>query len=158
MKYLIGLGVTLMAVWLLWSGHYSPLIISFGVASCALVLAITHRMNVVDNEAVPVEITGRLLIYLPWLAWQVILSNLAVARIILSPSLPIAPRLIRTPAGQKGEVGRVIFANSITLTPGTVSLIVNDNEILVHALTQEAEDDLQSGKMNEQVIRVEGNA
>ncbi len=156
MKYICSLGVVLMGTWLLWSGHFEPLLISLGVLSVALVVALTHRMDVIDHEGAPVDVSFRLFSYLPWLAWQVIIANLQVVRVILSPSLPINPRMIDVRATQKRELGHVIYANSITMTPGTVSVEVGGNTISVHALTDEAAEGLETGEMDRRVTRLEG--
>ena len=100
----------------------------------------------------------RSILYLPWLVLEVIKANLQVSRIILSRRIRISPRLIRLNATQKSELGQVIFANSITLTPGTVTLNVQDGELLVHALTEATANDLHEGEMNRRVRALEGPA
>ena len=85
-------------------------------------LAVSLRLDVVDAEALPVHFGLRPLLYLPWLLVEIVKANVDVAKIILSPSLPIHPHLIRVPASQRSEVGQVMYANSVTLTPGTISL------------------------------------
>jgi multicomponent Na+:H+ antiporter subunit E len=155
-RYTLILGLVLFGVWLLWSGHFVPLLIGFGVASVVCVLLIVRRMGLLDEESVPAAITLRAALYVPWLAVQVVKSNLDVARRVLSPGLPIAPRMIRVPAEQRSDLGLAIFANSITLTPGTVSVELEDGRILVHALSAEAADDLLSGEMGRRVRGVEG--
>ena len=82
-------------------------------------------------------------------------SNIDVAKRILNPRLPIAPRIVRVNGTQKTDLCRVIFANSITLTPGTVSLDLDEEDIVVHALTEEAADDVQSGDMDSRVTALE---
>lgn len=89
--------------------------------------------------------------YIPWLIWAIIKANIDVAKRILNPRLPIAPRIVRVTGTQKTDLCRVIFANSITLTPGTVSLDLDEEDIVVHALTKEAADDVQSGDMDRRV-------
>ncbi|MDP6037346.1 MAG: Na+/H+ antiporter subunit E, partial [Candidatus Latescibacteria bacterium] len=74
---------------------------------------------------------------------------------VLSPGLPISPRVVRVVATQKTDLCRVIYANSITLTPGTVSLVLDGEEIVVHALTKEAADDVESGDMDRRVTGLE---
>ena len=113
-------------------------------------------MRVVDAEAHPIDIAGRLLLYVPWLLWAIVKANLDVARRILTFRLPISPRLIRVKASQKSDLGQVIYANSITLTPGTVSVDLQDGTILVHALTRECAEDLQEGEMDRRVAALEG--
>lgn len=147
----------LVAVWLLWSGHAEPLLLGFGLFSVLTVLAITRRMDRFSEFADDEYPALGLLLYLPWLFWQIFKSNLDVARIILNPRLPISPRLIRVPANQRTETGQAIYANSITLTPGTISLDVRDNQILVHALTEESAAGVEEGEMERRVCRMEGS-
>jgi len=154
----IGLFVILLLLWLLSSGHYTTLIISFGVFSCALVLVLSLKMEIVDSEGVPIPLFGRGLVYAPWLLWQIFLSNIDVAKRILRPKVDISPQLIEVETSQKTDLGRVIYANSITLTPGTVSIQVHDNRILVHAIAREVADDLQQGEMDRRVTRLEGQS
>ena len=89
---------------------------------------------------------------------EIVLSNLAVARVILDPKLPIHPRILRVPAGQRSDLGQVIYANSITLTPGTVTLDVRDGHMLVHALTTESAKGLLTGEMDRRVAQLEAFA
>jgi multicomponent Na+:H+ antiporter subunit E len=113
-------------------------------------------MNVIDEESEPYELGLRPLFYVPWLLWEIAKANLHVARVILTPSLPVHPRLLRIRATQKSNLGRVILANSITLTPGTVTLDVRDGTLLVHALTPKSADGLLSGDMDRRVTQLEG--
>jgi multicomponent Na+:H+ antiporter subunit E len=150
------LTLVLFGVWLLWSGHTEPLLISLGVVSTVSVVAVCRRMGLIDEEAVPLGLPLRAPLFLPWLLWQVVKSNVDVARRILDPRLPIRPELIRVKAGQRDDLGRTIYANSITLTPGTVSVGVEGDEIVVHALTREAAEGLQTGEMDRRVTAFEG--
>ena len=156
MVHSISLGAVLFVVWLLLSGHYEPLVITFGVVSCALVVVISTRMDVADREGQPIHLTWNALVYWPWLIWQIVLANIDVARRVLSPSLPVSPTLIRVRASQKSDLGKVIYANSITLTPGTISMDVTGDEILVHALTREAAQSLEEGEMDRRVTIMAG--
>ncbi len=148
--------VALAVVWLLLSGHYDPLIVGLGAASCVLVTWIALRMDVVDREGHPIHLSWRAPIYWSWLLWQIIKSNITVARIILSPSLPISPELVKVEASQSDDLGRVIFANSITLTPGTVTIYVWSSSVEVHALTRETAEDLKTGEMDRRVCGMVG--
>jgi len=138
------------------SGIYEPLILSFAVVSCAFVTWIAHRMDVVDHEGHPIHLTWRALIYWPWLLWEIVKSNIDVARIIINPRLPISPRVITVKASQRDELGHVIYANSITLTPGTVSLNLIDHHIEVHALNEAFAAGLESGEMDRRATEMEG--
>ena len=156
MKTTAGLFVLLFGSWLLWSGHYTPMLIGFGLASCALVLWLARRMEIVDDEGFPLHLAPRVLRYLPWLAVEVVKSNLELARRVISPRLPIGPEMVTLNAGQKTEVGRVSYANSITLTPSTVTIEADsDGTLVVHAISPESAADLRGGEMDRQVTRME---
>jgi multicomponent Na+:H+ antiporter subunit E len=152
----LALAAGLAVLWLLLSGHYDPLFLGLGVASVALTFFIASRMRVVDQEGAPHTLIVRAAIYLPWLMREVIKSNVDVARRILTPSLPIAPRTFTTRASQTTAVGRVLYANSITLTPGTVTIDVRQNEFEIHALTSESAEEVRAGRMDRRVTQVEG--
>ncbi len=152
-----GLFILLFGLWLLWSGHYTPMLIGFGVASCALVLLLAHRMHIVDREGFPLHLAPRLPRYLAWLTLEVIKSNLELARRVLDPRLPIGPEIVELTSSQKTDLGRVSYANSITLTPSTVTIeAASDGALLVHAISAEAANGLRSGEMDRQVSRLEG--
>ena len=150
--------LALLAVWLLWSGHYTPLLVGLGLCSCVLVAAVSRRMGIADREGYPVHLLGRSILYWPWLLWSIARANVAVARCILHPRLPISPALIQVRASQKSVLGRVVYANSITLTPGTVSLDLSGDLISVHALTRASAGELLSGAMDRRVAAMEGEA
>ncbi|MAQ19538.1 MAG: cation transporter [Sandaracinus sp.] len=135
----------LAAVWVAWSWHFEPLIVGFGVVAVALTVFLARRLQVLDEETVPFEINLRLFVYLPWLAWEVVKANWQVAKVILNPKLPIRPHLIRVPADQRTTLGKVILANTITITPGTISLDLRDGVILVHCLDDDLADQDSSG-------------
>ena len=162
MKRSILLFFVLFAIWLLWSGHFDVhedlLLICFGVGSCLLVVLLCAHMEIVDEESTPYQVMPRFCVYLPWLIWQIVLANIDVARRVLHPKLPISPKLIEVQASQKTHLGNVIFANSITLTPGTISIRIREGVILVHSITKEAADALQEGEMDRRVTAVEGKS
>lgn len=158
MKRASVLFVVLYAVWMLLSGHYDATLMTYGALSCVAVVALVAHLGILDGEALPVHLGLAPLLYLPWLAKEIVLSNLSVARVILDPKLPIHPRILRVRASQKTEIGQVIYANSITLTPGTVTLDVRNGEFLVHALTTDSAAGLESGEMDRRVSRLEAKA
>lgn len=153
LKHPVSLGLAMLALWLLLSGHYA--MISFGVLSCVLIVLIAARLDVVDHEAVPLHLRPGWFGYIVWLAKEITKASLDVAKIVLNPKLPISPTLIWVPATQRTDVGKVIYANSITLTPGTVSVEIVDDRILVHAITREAAEGLAEGDMDRRVDRIE---
>lgn len=157
MKHAVALFLLLLSVWLLNSGHYTVLITSFGVASCLFVVWLSRRMGVVDDESVPIHLLPRLPMYLPWIAKEVVKSNLDTARRILAFGSPdVSPLLLDVPTSQRTDLGRVLYANSITLTPGTVSIRVHGTKITVHAIAEEVAEDLLKGEMDRRVTRFEG--
>ena len=83
-------------------------------------------------------------------------ANVDVARRILTPGRSISPTMLRVRATQRTDLGRVVFANSITLTPGTVSVDVGEDEILVHALSRDGAEELAGGEMDRRVTRMSG--
>lgn len=149
------LSLSLAILWLLLSGHYEPLLLAFGAVSVALVVYLSGRMGLIDTEGQAIQLLPAAIRYWGWLAREIAKANLDVARRVLSPRLPISPRVVDVKTSQKTDVGRVTFANSITLTPGTVSLEVSENIIKVHALSREGAEDLAGGEMDQRVTSVE---
>lgn len=155
---LIATAAVLALVWVLWSGHFEPLVVGFGVASVILTVFVGSRLHVIDEEGEPMGIfLVRFPVFVLWLAGQILQANLQVARIILNPRLPIGSHLIRLRASQKTELGKVIHANAITITPGTVSLDLRDDVILVHALDHSLASEDDSGKNDAMISWLEGS-
>ena len=151
----LGLGVILFTFWVLLSGHYTPFLLSLGVLSSALVVFIAMRMDVVDHEGIPLHLGGRFWIYLPWLLKEIFRANLHVAKIILTPSLPISPILVKYRATQQTDIGRALYANSITLTPGTITTGIEGQMLEVHSLTWVDVDGREQDEMDRRVTWVE---
>lgn len=149
--------LVLFGFWLLLSGFFEPFLMTAGALSALGVVAFARRMYAVDHEAHPIHLGRSALTYWPWLFVEIAKSAWDVTRIILSPRLPISPTLARVKTSQKTTVGVVTYANSITLTPGTISVDVASDEILVHALTREGAAGLQAGDMDRRVTRFEGS-
>ena len=158
MLHAISLTAVLFGAWLLLSGHFTALLMSFGVLSVAAAVGIALRMDVVDHESHPVHLTWRIPAYWFWLLVQIVRSNFDVARTILGVGDPPAPTVATVKPSQRTELGQVIHANSITLTPGTISIELENGEITVHALTRASADDLATGAMDERVSKLEGSA
>ena len=116
------------------------------------------RMDLIDHEGVPIHITWAVLRYLPWLIREVAKANIDVAKRIIDPKLPISPCLFDAPVSQKTDLGQALYANSITLTPGTVSVDLDPNVIRVHALDQGSADGVLEGEMDARVSAVEGQS
>jgi len=155
-KHAINLGLFLFAVWLLLSGHFTPLMLVLGALSTLLVVLLATRADLIDKETQLILLKPSVLLYWFWLGRKIIKSNIDVACRILSPNMPISPNVFTVRAAQQSDLGRVTYANSITLVPGTVAMDVDEDVITVHALTQEAAADLKRGEMNRRVCHVEG--
>ncbi len=148
-------------LWTLWSGPITttgdhPLVLFFGALSILGVVWLRARMDAVDGTREPFALGLRWIPYVPWLLWEILKSNLHVVRVILTPSLPIRPQLVRVDASQEGELAQVVYANSITLTPGTITLDVRNGKFLVHALTDVTAEGLREGTMDRKCAALEG--
>jgi len=153
---LVSTFLVLFAFWLLLSGYFTAFLMVAGAVSALAAVLFGRRMDIVDHEGHPVHLAPRaLLVYWPWLIKEIVKSALQVSTVILQPRLPISPTLVPIRTTQKTDVGRTTFANSITLTPGTISVEVGRDEILVHALTRGGANDLASGEMDRRVTEFE---
>ena len=146
-----GLFGVLLVAWVLWSWLFKPLVVGLGIASCLLVVYLTNRMEYFRSEHYALRFNLRLPLYWIWLTKEMFKSSFAVARVIIDPRLPISPRTIDVEAPEPEPNSQTIFANSITLTPGSLALDVHEGVIKVHTLTQQAADDLMSGAMARRV-------
>ena len=163
-KHALSLSVVLVAVWLGWSGIYQPLLLSFGVASILISVYVTASLESLDNEGQPIQWTVKMFWYLPWLLKEIIVANIDVMKRVVNPSLSqpeanvISPTWVKVAASQQSRLGLTLFANSITLTPGTVSVDSGDGYIWVHALSKEGAESLlgdDGGEMGRMASKME---
>lgn len=150
------LGVALAALWLVLSGHYTPLLLTLGGVCVCLSVWFARRMELIDREGVFIHLFPGLVGYWAWMVKEIFVSNVQVARIVLSPSLPISPSVVHYRASQGTDLGRVLFANSITLTPGTITTEVNGDDLRIHALEWLFVDGVEEGVMDARVVKLEG--
>ena len=154
--YSLSAFVSLFAFWLLLSGFFTPFLIAVGAAGSLCVLLFAHRMDVIDHEGHPIHLGWRALFsYWPWLVKEIVLSAWDVSRRIVDPRLPISPTMTRFKPSQNSELGLVIHANSITLTPGTVAVEVAKGEMLVHSLSAEGAAGLAGSEMDRRIAALE---
>ncbi len=155
---LVLISVTLYVYWLLLSGHYTPFLLMAGAVSSVAVVAFSGSKGITDEEGFPIERLPRALLYWPWLGWQMVLSALNVTRLILNPRLPISPTMVRVDALQASPVGLATYANSITLTPGTIAVEISETGrcIWVHAITRENAAGFADDEMNRRVAWMDG--
>jgi multicomponent Na+:H+ antiporter subunit E len=145
--------VVCVAFWLVLSGHYTPLYIGLGLVAAALVAWRSRGEEIFGDAA---RALPGLLAYAPWLLGQIVQSNLQVVRVVLDPRLPIDPVVVRVRTALRQDLALATFANSITLTPGTVTIDVDGDELIVHALTPETAAGVTDGTMARRVARAYG--
>ena len=155
MRYVASLGVLLLTFWLLLSGHYTVLLTSLGVLSVGLVTWIAHRMAVADHEMVPLHLTSRLPSYWAWLSMEVVRSSLKVSRLIIQGRKSLNPAMGSLPHQQTSGMGETLLANSITLTPGTLAVRVNDDRVEIHALNADSLEALGSGRFAARIRKLD---
>ena len=155
---IVSLGGFLFAFWLALSGHYTPTLIAVGAGSAVLCMLAAKRMRVADAEGHPIHLFPGALTYFPWLVREIVKSAWAVTKIIVNPALPISPTMTVVKASQRTPLGVNIYANSITLTPGTITVGVSGNDLTVHALVRDGANDLESGGMDRRVSQFEDTA
>jgi multicomponent Na+:H+ antiporter subunit E len=151
----VSLASVLFAFWLALSGHYTLMLVSIGALSTIGCAYVTTRVDVTDAEGHPIQLLRGAVTYWPWLAWEIAKSAWSVTKVILHPGLPISPTMTVVTAGQKTAPGIATYANSITLTPGTITVGVDGNRLTIHALVKDGADDLEAGGMDARVTRFE---
>lgn len=138
LRYALVLSITLALYWLTLSGYLdNKMILSLGGISILLVLGLCARMKILDEETVPYLQSPKTMVYFSWLFKEIVKANVQVVKAVLSPDLEVSPTMVRIPSTPKTDMGKTMFGNSITLTPGTVSIEMSEDEILVHALLSE---------------------
>lgn len=145
------LALLLAAAWLLWSGFFKPLLLGLGALSCLLTLQVARRMGYFDNDMFAFHYDFRLLGFWAWLGAEVVRSSFEVAKVVLRRRIDAEPRVIKLDASGLGPVDQALLGNSITLTPGTLTLDVHAGQLLVHALTPEGAAGLEAGEMQRRV-------
>lgn len=155
----IAIGIVLFALWLLLSGIYTPMITGLGFASSLLVLVIIKRMDTQDGDRVEIHLSPfRFAKYMVWLMVEIARANWAVTKTILSRNMNIRQHLFTVPYTQKTDLAQVIFANSITLTPGTITVETEDGQFLVHAVSYSDDDPAAIADMDARITACEAEA
>jgi multicomponent Na+:H+ antiporter subunit E len=149
--------LALAATWLLWSGLYKPLLLGLGLLSLAITLWLSLRMGLARREVFALDLVPKLVAYWASLLVDIVKSNFVVARIILSPGLPISPQMVELKPDLEGQVARATHANSITLTPSTVTLDSYRGTVLVHCLTQQSAEDTRNNSYATRLARLLGD-
>ena len=155
MKILV-LAILYGLIWISFSGHFDFLLLSFGVISVLIVLYTLRRMQIVDETPVKFQMNiFSLITYCFWLIKEILRSNITVAKTILSPQIKIKQNMFDVPLSPKSEAAQVIFANSITLTPGTITVETEKKSLLVHSLNFSISTEDEIADMGNRVSRCE---
>lgn len=158
-EHVFSVFIVLLSFWFMLSGKFDLFHVLIGVLSVSAVIALNYQFvkhqYFEDEVDVFYELRyGRVLLYVPWLIYEIILSGIEVAKVILRPSMPIEPKIIRFNVDLPSSHAKLILGNSITLTPGTLTVDINEDEFIVHALNPGAEDLIVSDKMPQKVLQL----
>jgi len=151
MKHIVSLFLLLALVWWILSGYPKPLLLGLGLASTLFTLFVAHRLGAVSRETLPLHFAVRLSTYWMNLLWQILVSNLQMVRIVFSAKPDINPRIIRVKVRQTTDFGRAVLGNSITLTPGTVTIDFHGDEVEVHAINEQAASGVEQGYFDQRI-------
>ena len=151
--------VLLMVFWLIMSGHYDPMHVSFGVFSVVLVVLLhlrirKHLFTLGEHSPALKLRLARIAYYVPWLLWQIVVASLQVAYVVLHPKCPIDPAVLRFRTKLGNTSSKVILGNSITLTPGTITLGIERDEFLVHSLMDVSSSGIVDGSLPGEVAKL----
>ena len=142
--------------WLLLSGYFKPLLLGFGLASVALVVFLLQRMNTADGMNLRLPLSYPFFRYFVWLLGQIVVSSLAVTKLVWSKNKNLSPAIAKLPVTNPSVNTHVLYANSITLTPGTLSVDVDEKHVTVHALDGKSIERLKVGEMARKVSAIAG--
>ena len=145
------LALLVITAWVLWSGYLKPLLLGLGALSCLLTIWVVRRMGYFDDDTFAFHYDWRLLGFWAWLGREVVLSSIQVARVVLRRKGDVEPEVVDIDGSGLGPVDLALLGNSITLTPGTLTLDVYEGRLLVHALTADGAAALRQGEMQRRV-------
>jgi|ETNmetMinimDraft_5_1059913.scaffolds.fasta_scaffold10733_5 multicomponent Na+:H+ antiporter subunit E len=149
--------IAMFIFWILLSGEFTFILITSGVVASLITAYLSHDIFI--GKADLKTETGRVfkfIVYIPWLLWEIILANVEIAYLVLSPKPLVDPQIVRFKNDLKTDLGIVTLAHSITLTPGTVTVDANREEFVIHAIWQKSAEGIISGEMQRKVKKIEG--
>lgn len=152
MKFVVTFFI-LLGFWFLLSGEFTPLLIILAVTSSIIVSFLTKDLFFKEN--INIKLIIKIFMYAPWLVWQIVLANIQVLKILLKPNLDIDPSMVEFVPQVKTDIGITLLANSITLTPGTVTIFADRDHFFVHALGPEFAEGLSGGEMEKRILEIE---
>ena len=150
--------VILFSLWLLLSGHFDALLLSLGALVCLFVAWASEKLGLFNKDFSTLKLSFKLPTFLPWFFIEVVKSNLDVSYRILHPKLPIKPNIMKLDTSQHSDIATALYANCITLTPGTYSLDLDAKSIEVHSLTEGLAKDLRTGEMSKRISALESKS
>ncbi|MDY6837078.1 MAG: Na+/H+ antiporter subunit E [Thermodesulfobacteriota bacterium] len=151
----VGTTLILFAFWILLSGQFDAFHLTLGAVCCTVAAYLFHDLLFANVRVGDMRvIAARFIAYIPWLIQQIVLSNLHVASVVLRPKMPIDPQIVTFKTKLETDISSVTLANSITLTPGTITMDIKDGVYYVHALDQKVADDLNAGEMEDRVAHI----
>jgi multicomponent Na+:H+ antiporter subunit E len=151
----ISLTIVLYLFWLALSGYFKAFLLIGGFITTLLIVHVAGRMKLLDAEGHPAHLLRAAVTYWPWLLWEIIKAGWSVTKAVLAPRLAVSPTMTRVVASQATAAGIATYANSITLTPGTITTAIEGNVLTVHALEQSGALDLEGGGMDQRVLAFE---
>ncbi len=151
----VGTAIILFGFWLLLSGKFDLFHLTIGAVCSVLVAYLFHDLLFTNVRVGDMRVvTWRFITYIPWLLYQIMMSNIHVASLVLRPRMPIRPQVLTFKTKLETDISIVTLANSITLTPGTITMDIRDGVYYVHALSKKVADDLKAGQMEDRVAHI----
>ena len=141
--------------WGLLSGKFDAFHLTLGAICCLIVASLTHGLLFANTRVGDMRVVfWRFIKYIPWLLYQIFMSNIHVASVVLRRKMPIKPQVLTFKTKLETDISCVTLANSITLTPGTITMDIRDGMFYVHALSKKVADDLETGEMEDRVAHI----
>ncbi len=151
------LTVVLALTWLGLSGFFKPLLLTLGAISIGITVVFAVRTKFFKHAMGTTKMASRLPGYWLWLLLEIVKSAIQVARIVLSPKLPMNHRLVKLTLEDEDAMPGVILGNSITLSPGTITVDIDGREVLVHCISEEGAQDMESGELIRRIRDLRGD-
>lgn len=148
MKHTISLSLLLAALWWILSGYPKMLLLGFGAITVVFAVWLAHRLDVIDHESHPIHFSWPLLRFWSRLIIEITRSNVQVLGQILRGPSATDPRFVSVTVRQQSALGRVILGNAITLTPGSVTVVTNGGNFIVHTLSKESAQGIIDGELD----------
>ncbi|NVL89994.1 MAG: Na+/H+ antiporter subunit E [Desulfobacterales bacterium] len=151
----VGTTIILFAFWMLLSGKFDAFHLTLGAICCALVAYLFHDLLFANVRVGDMRVVAaRFIAYIPWLIQQILLANIHVVSLVVRRRMPIDPRVVKFKTKLETDISCVTLANSITLTPGTITMDIKDGVFYVHAVSQKVADELNAGDMEDRVAHI----